>query len=278
MDRIPSFSWFSNFVFMMFSLRSSVFIAFLWWRVRKTFLSPCFSADGTVVSQPTRSSSAASRPRARDMEPLYLFYVDRSFLFTKANSRALVFALSLLFLGYCGSLLLVRVDDGVVYGATKFVCSSRNILMDDDADEEQVQVGNWSRPRLHVKVCSCLSVWEAHKSRIRKWSVFWLWNIDKKSVICQICVFPPIFSLIVLCCKKFCSVNASRCTGVEIPTNTVKPQYNVPQFNVFSRYNVEKIYALPIDAHLFHPQYNVYFNVTLKNVGPQRKVISRFHC
>jgi hypothetical protein len=92
------------------------------------------------------------------MEPLYLFYVDRSFLFTKANSRALVFALSLLFLGYCGSLLLVRVDDGVVYGATKFVCSSRNILMDDDADEEQVQVGNWSRPRLHVKVCSCLSV------------------------------------------------------------------------------------------------------------------------
>jgi hypothetical protein len=59
---------------------------------------------------------------------------------------------------------------------------------------------------------------------------------------------------------------------------TVKPRYNVPRFNVFSWYNVEKNFTLPIDAHVIFPQYNVNFNVTLKNFGPQRNVISRFHC
>ncbi len=54
--------------------------------------------------------------------------------------------------------------------------------------------------------------------------------------------------------------------------NTVKPRYNVPRFNVFSLHHVEKNFALPIAAHVFHPRYNVNFNVTLKNFGPQRNV------
>ncbi len=58
----------------------------------------------------------------------------------------------------------------------------------------------------------------------------------------------------------------------------VKPQYNIPRFNVFSRYNFEKSFTLPIDTHVFHPRYNVNFNVTLKNFGSQRNIISRFHC
>ncbi len=64
---------------------------------------------------------------------------------------------------------------------------------------------------------------------------------------------------------------------ISVP-NTVKPQYNVPRFNVSSQYNVEKIFTLPIDPHVSHPRYNVDFNVELKIFGPQRNVISRFHC
>jgi hypothetical protein len=59
---------------------------------------------------------------------------------------------------------------------------------------------------------------------------------------------------------------------------TVKPLYKVPLYTVFSRYNVEKFFPFLIGLHLNRPRYNVTFNVTLKNRGPQSNVISRFHC
>jgi hypothetical protein len=43
-------------------------------------------------------------------------------------------------------------------------------------------------------------------------------------------------------------------------------------------YSVEKIFPVPIGAHVIQPWFNVIFNVTLKYFRPQKNVISRFHC
>ncbi len=56
----------------------------------------------------------------------------------------------------------------------------------------------------------------------------------------------------------------------------VKPRYNIPWCNVLPRYNVEKNFPL-ICAHINQPQYNVIFNVTLKNFCSHTNIISRLH-
>jgi hypothetical protein len=59
----------------------------------------------------------------------------------------------------------------------------------------------------------------------------------------------------------------------------VKPWYNVPRYNVLlPRYNVEKIFPLPVGAHVKQPRYKVIFNVTLKNFCLLRNVVLRFRC
>ncbi len=64
----------------------------------------------------------------------------------------------------------------------------------------------------------------------------------------------------------------------ELFVATVKPRYNVPLYNVFPRYNVDIFWPFTIDSHVKLPRYNVSFEVTLQNFGPQRNIISRFHC